>query len=81
MEDPVAYDLSQVYEDLLSELQDENSPFFVQPQEITTDSFDSNSLNNLISNLYSGPTISDIETALLASYSNHTQDLSSLARF
>ncbi|KAK1411175.1 hypothetical protein QVD17_37721 [Tagetes erecta] len=80
MEDPVAYDLSRVYEDLLKELQDENSSIFLQPQEITNDSFESSSLNNLISNLYSGPTISDIETALLASYSNHTQDISSLAR-
>ncbi|KAK9062555.1 hypothetical protein SSX86_019742 [Deinandra increscens subsp. villosa] len=50
-------------------------------QKTRVDSFDSNSLNNLISNLYSGPTISDIETALLASsYTTHTQDFSSLAR-
>ncbi|XP_076912932.1 putative WRKY transcription factor 49 [Bidens hawaiensis] len=80
MEESVACDLSQVYEDLIRELSNENSPFLSQPQEITSDSFD-NSLNNLLSNLYSGPTISDIETALLASsYTNHTQDFSALAR-
>ncbi|KAI3798144.1 hypothetical protein L1987_33413 [Smallanthus sonchifolius] len=74
-------EICNLYEDLLRELLDENSSFLLQPQEITTDSFDNNSFNNLISNLFSGPTISDIETALLASsYTNYTQDFSSLAR-
>ncbi|KAL8201723.1 hypothetical protein R6Q57_010870 [Mikania cordata] len=77
MEDLEACDLSQVYQDLLRELLDEDSPLVLQHQEIASDY----SLNNLISNLYSGPTISDIETALLASsHTTHTQNLSSLAR-
>ncbi|KAJ0467682.1 putative transcription factor WRKY family [Helianthus annuus] len=80
MEESAACNLTQVYEDLIRDLLDENSPFLLQPQEITSDSYD-NSVNNLLSNLYSGPTISDIETALLAtSYTNHTQDFSALAR-
>ncbi|OVA17832.1 DNA-binding WRKY [Macleaya cordata] len=55
-------------EELVRELLDNESPFFVLP-EISTESECSHSsepplINSLSSNVYSGPTIEDIETAL-----------------
>nr|XP_043638167.1 probable WRKY transcription factor 49 [Erigeron canadensis] len=75
-----ASNFSQEFEDdLLREIINDESPFLLMPQEITSDSFDSTSLNNLISNLYSGPTITDIEAALSASsYTDNTHGDSSL---
>ncbi|KAJ9545262.1 hypothetical protein OSB04_024969 [Centaurea solstitialis] len=63
-------------DDLLCELLNEESPFLFVTPDISSDT---NSINDLISSLYSGPTISDIETALLASNAS-TPSLSSLAR-
>ncbi|KVH94856.1 DNA-binding WRKY [Cynara cardunculus var. scolymus] len=63
-------------DDLLCHLLNDDSPFLFVTPEISSDA---NSINNFISSIYSGPTITDIETALLAS-DNTTPDLSSLAR-
>ena len=66
----------EVFEDdlLIRELLQNEPPFFLAPQHIPTDLFEAD-------NTYSGPTITDIETALLASsYTNNTPDFSSLAR-
>lgn len=71
-----------MYEDdlLIRELLHDESPIILTP---TSDSFDNN--HHLISNTYSGPTITDIETALLATSSNYTFNThdfsSSLDRF
>ncbi|PWA75564.1 WRKY domain-containing protein [Artemisia annua] len=67
----------EVFEDdlLIRELLQNEPPFLLAPQHIPTDSFEADN------NIYSGPTITDIETALLASsYTNSTPDFSSLAR-
>ncbi|KAI3677480.1 hypothetical protein L6452_36744 [Arctium lappa] len=77
MEELEACNWSQGFEDdILCELLNDESPFLFVSPEISSDT---NSINDLISSIYSVPTITDIETALLAS-NNTTQDLSSLAR-
>nr|GEX63820.1 probable WRKY transcription factor 49 [Tanacetum cinerariifolium] len=63
-----------VFEDdlLIRELLQNETPFFLTAQHFPTDSFEADI------NIYSGPTITDIETALLASsYTNNTPDFSS----
>ncbi|GKF11563.1 probable WRKY transcription factor 49 [Tanacetum coccineum] len=67
-----------VFEDdlLIGELLQNETPFFLAAQHFPTDSFEADN------NIYSGPTITDIETALLASsYTNNTPGFSSLVRF
>ncbi|KAI3750402.1 hypothetical protein L2E82_21037 [Cichorium intybus] len=73
---------SQGFEDdLLREILCEESPFVLLPQEIATDSSNTNSVNNFISSIYSGPTITDIGKALLASsYTDSTPIFSALTR-
>ncbi|KAB2604915.1 WRKY transcription factor 49 [Pyrus ussuriensis x Pyrus communis] len=55
-------------EELVRELLDNESPFFVLPEESvqsrTTSAFSKEAINRFIPNVYSGPTIQDIETAL-----------------
>ncbi|KAL4557968.1 hypothetical protein LXL04_036164 [Taraxacum kok-saghyz] len=74
---------SQGFEDdLLRELLYDESPYLLLPQKIASDSLDNHSVNNLISSIYSGPTITDFEKALEASSdtNNNTPDFSALTR-
>ncbi|KAK2360777.1 WRKY transcription factor [Trifolium repens] len=74
------------HHELLRDLLVDESPLLMLPQgttnEVTNTSHDDSSkdqiFNRLISNIYSGPTISDIENALLVTnHSNHFQQISS----
>ncbi|XP_059643500.1 probable WRKY transcription factor 49 [Cornus florida] len=72
-------------EELVRELLDDESPFFVLPHEgnESKSSPDPNesSINKLMSTLYSGPTIQDIDCALsVTNYKHHFQDIAQ-ARF
>ncbi|XP_071715487.1 probable WRKY transcription factor 49 [Rutidosis leptorrhynchoides] len=72
------FNLSQGFEDdlIITHLLQNESPLLFVPQQITA-----SDLCDTANNIYSGPTIADVETALLASsYTNNIQDLSSLAR-
>ncbi|CAH1445838.1 unnamed protein product [Lactuca virosa] len=81
MKESEACNWSQGFEDdLLRELLYDESPYVLLPQEIAGDP-DNYSVNNLISSIYSGPTITDIGKALVASsYTNNTPELSALTR-
>lgn len=62
---PTWSDVSE--EELVRELLDDQSPFFVLPEKTTepkTNAFNEDAINRLISTVYSGPTIGDIENAL-----------------
>ncbi|KAM7468066.1 hypothetical protein LguiB_015628 [Lonicera macranthoides] len=68
-------------DELISAFFDDESPFFMTPSERVSvpqsSPLDGSSINRLISNLYSGPTIEDIESSLsMTSYVDHSQDLS-----
>jgi hypothetical protein len=74
------------HHELLRDLLVDESPLLMLPQvttnEVTNTSHDDSSkdqiFNRFISNIYSGPTISDIENALLVTnHSNHFQQISS----
>lgn len=82
MKESEACNWSQGFEDdLLRELLYDESPYVLSPQEIAGDP-DNYSVNKLISSIYSGPTITDIGKALVASsYTNNTPELSALTRF
>ena len=64
-------------DELVRELLDNQSPFFVLPEsttELKTSSpFDEETINRLISTVYSGPTIGDIENALSVTNPNMDQ--------
>ncbi|CAK9179445.1 unnamed protein product [Ilex paraguariensis] len=65
--------------ELIRELLDDESPFFMLPRQTinSSSSPSEDSLNDqLMSNLYSGPTMEDIESALSATkYRNHAEDI------
>uniref|UniRef100_A0A5B7BI66 Putative WRKY transcription factor 49 n=1 Tax=Davidia involucrata TaxID=16924 RepID=A0A5B7BI66_DAVIN len=69
-------------DELVRELLDDVSPFFVLPQETTESKLISatpneSPINRLISTFYSGPTIEDIDNALsVTNYKHHFQDIS-----
>jgi hypothetical protein len=74
------------HHELLRDLLVDESPLLMLPQEavneVTNTSHDDSSkdqiFNRFISNIYSGPTISDIENALLVTnHSNHFQQIPS----
>ncbi|XP_068489109.1 probable WRKY transcription factor 49 isoform X1 [Phaseolus vulgaris] len=73
-------------DDLVKELLDDGSPLLVLPQEaiqppITNASSSDHAFNRFLSNIYSGPTISDIENALsLNNQRDHFPPLSSPSR-
>ncbi|KAK3034278.1 hypothetical protein RJ639_032213 [Escallonia herrerae] len=76
---------SHGYEDeLVKELLDDESPLVIQPQVIMDSSLSPPSespLHRLMSNLYSGPTIEEIESALLVtSHQNYSEELSQASR-
>ncbi|KAK7339666.1 hypothetical protein VNO77_20346 [Canavalia gladiata] len=71
-------------DDLVRELLDDESPLLMLPEEAiepsntTTPSSSDQAFNRLISNIYSGPTISDIENALsVTNQKHHFQHLTS----
>jgi len=66
-------------DELLRELLVDESPLLMLPHEnLSHDSSKDQPFNRFISNIYSGPTISDIENALLVTnHSNHFQQISS----
>ena len=74
-------------DDLVKELLDDGSPLLVLPQEaiqppITNASSSDHAFNRFLSNIYSGPTISDIENALsLNNQRDHFPPLSSPSRY
>lgn len=67
-------------DELLRELLDDETPLFMLPQErvnevsnnISHDSSKDQPFNRFISNIYSGPTISDIENALFVTNQRET---------
>lgn len=67
-------------DELLRELLDDETPLFMLPQErvneisnnMSHDSSKDQPFNRFISNIYSGPTISDIENALLVTNQRET---------
>lgn len=68
-------------DELIRAFFDDELPFLMAPSESVSISqsspLDDSSINRLISNLYSGPTIEDIESSLsMTSYVDHSQDLS-----
>ncbi|KAL3531806.1 hypothetical protein ACH5RR_005327 [Cinchona calisaya] len=68
-------------DELVMELLDNESPFFIIPQVSTasnsTDSNNSPVYNSLIYDMYSGPTVQDIESALsMSQHRNQTEDIS-----
>ncbi|KAA8516412.1 hypothetical protein F0562_016705 [Nyssa sinensis] len=67
-------------DELVRELLDDVSPFFVLPQETTESKLttaNESTLNRLLSTVYSGPTIEDIDSALsVTNYKHHFQDIS-----
>ena len=72
-------------DELVRELLDNQSPFFVIPSENTNESKTSHlneeALNRLISTVYSGPTIGDIENALSVTTRTDQHQQLSQARF
>lgn len=71
---------SEEDEDLVKELLDDGSPLLMLPTEEVTEtnisaSSNDQAFNRFISNIYSGPTISDIENAL--SVTNQKEQFSS----
>ena len=70
-------------DDLVRELLDDGSPLLILPEEATepntrASSSDDQAINSFISNIYSGPTITDIENALsVTNQREHFQRLSS----
>ncbi|GAV76569.1 WRKY domain-containing protein [Cephalotus follicularis] len=68
-------------DELVRELLDDESPFFLLPEEVINEPKPSPSsdrtINKLMSTLYSGPTINDIENALLVTnHKDQSQELS-----
>jgi hypothetical protein len=74
-------------DELVRELLDDHSPFFVLPEKTSepdkTSGLNEEAINRLISNVYSGPTIGDIDSALSVTprKNDQLQELSQASRF